>query len=263
MARLSFPLEGLPADHSNTASQVVIQLTLDRLANLLLLRSLSNVLALNLKKISSKRVGAGCTATPRCFEIRWKVLIPGFSMLEQDRVNGPFTWLTNFQVQKYWVWTSRRYRSQGKCKRRRIYDHILIIIPSVPPNNCQFVQDDFKIYTNLRHYGWSFNLVHLRAWECNVRNWDDLLDDIHGVLRPGGVLLIIEANSQIVGRDGRPIQAVDEEKPVSWTTQPHYRRNILSRMTGVFLGGRIYAHCRVCEHRGSSTPLPASRLRLT
>jgi len=69
-----------------------------------------------------------------------------------------------------------------------------------PPSNCRFEFDDFTL--GLEHYYGQFDLVHARSTANGVKDFEWLVQESALCLRPGGVLILIEGNFEILNEFG-------------------------------------------------------------
>ncbi|KAI5118738.1 hypothetical protein M0805_000067 [Coniferiporia weirii] len=70
-----------------------------------------------------------------------------------------------------------------------------------PPPNCRFEFDDFTL--GLEHYYGLFDVVHSRAVANGVRDFVWLIDEAARCLKPGGILIFIEGNLELMNGDGQ------------------------------------------------------------
>ncbi|KAG9004644.1 hypothetical protein FRB94_002184 [Tulasnella sp. JGI-2019a] len=105
----------------------------------------------------------------------------------------------------------------------RLFPHVEITgldlapanLTSTPPPNCHFECDDANL--GLSHYQNAFNLVHCRLLGLGIKDYRSLLNDIAGMLRPGGVYLSIEVDLRVCDGNCDPIFAEkEEEKGFTW-----------------------------------------------
>lgn len=61
------------------------------------------------------------------------------------------------------------------------------------PSNCRFECDD--VNHGLGHYRNSFDVVHIRCAASGIKDGQALLHDAFDLLRPGGILLVVEGDS--------------------------------------------------------------------
>ncbi|KIO20062.1 hypothetical protein M407DRAFT_30291 [Tulasnella calospora MUT 4182] len=71
-------------------------------------------------------------------------------------------------------------------------DLVPVNASSKPPSNCRFdicnANEELDLYPS-----GSFNIVHIRLTLQGVKDYYQLFDQVHRMLRPGGVLLVLEA----------------------------------------------------------------------
>ncbi|KAG8958191.1 hypothetical protein FRC03_009373 [Tulasnella sp. 419] len=77
----------------------------------------------------------------------------------------------------------------------------------IPPN-CRFEVDDANL--SLTHYANMFDLVHCRAVEMAIQDWEAFSYNIAQTLKPGGMFLSSTGNTQFLNERGEPLRVVTE-----------------------------------------------------
>ncbi|KAF8625789.1 hypothetical protein AX15_005177 [Amanita polypyramis BW_CC] len=100
---------------------------------------------------------------------------------------------------------------------------------SVPPN-CRFELCDLD-RSSIPYPNEYFDMVHARSMHTGIRNYFRLLREIVRVLRPGGLVLLIEPNlAPIIAADGQTAAVVrGETDPNGWCTLWKLYRECLRR----------------------------------
>ena len=87
----------------------------------------------------------------------------------------------------------------------------LTAVTSVP-SNCRFECSD--INEGLSRYKNSFDVIHLRYVLMGIKDTQDFLAEAYGLLRPGGILLIVDGEL-MHGEDKKILLQDDIAAPVS------------------------------------------------
>lgn len=96
------------------------------------------------------------------------------------------------------------------CLSYDIYDRSI-------PANCRFEVDD--VNNGLADYKEAFDVVHVRCVCTGIADYRAFLKDVaYEVLRPGGILLILEGDPRMYDQDLNPLTAENEDEPVSLIT---------------------------------------------
>ncbi|KDQ16365.1 hypothetical protein BOTBODRAFT_31050 [Botryobasidium botryosum FD-172 SS1] len=72
------------------------------------------------------------------------------------------------------------------------------------PDNCRLEFDDVTL--GMSHYHNCFDLIHLRCVGNGVKDYPALIEDLSKCLRLGGILLIVEADLQVLNSHKEPIE---------------------------------------------------------
>lgn len=87
--------------------------------------------------------------------------------------------------------------------------------PLVPldsiPENCRFELDDANL--SLSHYANSFDVVHARASDPGIKDFDTFLYNMAEILRPGGVLILGSGDPQFYDENVEPLPIISEGQP--------------------------------------------------
>lgn len=67
----------------------------------------------------------------------------------------------------------------------------------------------------LSHYRHAFDVVHVRCVCTGIENYQHFLQQVYEVLRPGGILLTMEGDPQLLGEDFQSMTGGEESEPVS------------------------------------------------
>ncbi|KAG9043040.1 hypothetical protein FS837_010110 [Tulasnella sp. UAMH 9824] len=91
-------------------------------------------------------------------------------------------------------------------------DLVPVNTSSEKPHNCRF--EICNVNTELDRYpSGAFNIIHIRMMLQGVKNYHELFHQAHRMLRPGGVLLVVEANFMSFDVNKDRIQADKPEDP--------------------------------------------------
>lgn len=82
---------------------------------------------------------------------------------------------------------------------------------SLPPGNCRFECDD--VNQGLEHYKNSQDVVHLRCAGSGIEDGQEFFYELFDILRPGGILLVVDGN-YMHGEDRKRLIQDDENAPV-------------------------------------------------
>ncbi|KAG8925848.1 hypothetical protein FRC01_009617 [Tulasnella sp. 417] len=87
--------------------------------------------------------------------------------------------------------------------------------PLVPlesiPENCRFELDDANL--SLSHYTNSFDVVHVRASDSGIKDFDTYLYNLAEILRPGGLLILGSGDPQFYDENVEALPIVSEGEP--------------------------------------------------
>lgn len=84
-------------------------------------------------------------------------------------------------------------------------------LTEIPPNMRSEVDD---VNFGLEHFYGEFDVVHCRLASSGIRDYAEMIDQCSHVLRPGGLLEVMEFDFRVYGPDHKPI------KPVTTLMQP-------------------------------------------
>ncbi|KAG8958190.1 hypothetical protein FRC03_009372 [Tulasnella sp. 419] len=100
------------------------------------------------------------------------------------------------------------------------FPHCEVIgVDLVPPNlgnreippNCRFEVDDANL--SLTHWTNTFELVHCRAIEVGISDWEAFSYNVAQILKPGGLFLSGTGNTQFLNDRCEPYQVITEGEP--------------------------------------------------
>lgn len=107
--------------------------------------------------------------------------------------------------------------------------NFLLVLYSEPPLNCRFDICDANV--DLKRYSASsFNVIHIRAMLQGVKNFHEIFYHTHRMLRPGGVLLVLEPLPALFDANKDLIQARTPDDEVRAACCPHRRATIISTL---------------------------------
>jgi len=92
-------------------------------------------------------------------------------------------------------------------------DLVPMQVTTMPPN-CRSEVDDINL--GLQHFYGDFNVVHGRLICSGVKDYEGLIDQCSQVLRPGGLLNVIEFDFRIYGADRQPVIANERVLEPPW-----------------------------------------------
>ncbi|KAG8976990.1 endoplasmic reticulum retention protein [Tulasnella sp. 425] len=118
--------------------------------------------------------------------------------------------------------TTQKLKGSGiwAIQMARKYPHAEVVgldlaPPLVPldsiPENCRFELDDANL--SLSHYANSFDVVHARASDPGIKDFDTFLYNMAEILRPGGVLILGSGDPQFYDENVEPLPIVSEGQP--------------------------------------------------
>ncbi|KAG8927375.1 hypothetical protein FRC01_007571 [Tulasnella sp. 417] len=96
-------------------------------------------------------------------------------------------------------------------------DLVPIKASSVPPSNCHFEVGNADTDLATMYSAESFDLIHARSMMQGVKDFSSFFHNVRRMLRPGGVLLMMDGQLTTWDEDNREIQIEEEGQPgFSW-----------------------------------------------
>ncbi|KAG8877169.1 hypothetical protein FRB97_003624 [Tulasnella sp. 331] len=89
------------------------------------------------------------------------------------------------------------------------------------PENCRFEVDDANL--SMSHHSDSFDVVHARAVEGGIHDYDGFLYEVAQTLRPGGLVILVSGMPQLLTEDFIPFPVTEPgEEGFCWTQKLFY-----------------------------------------